>query len=60
MRETSALVADLSLLFEWNAEEATSIARDFFPRLDVLERTLLSFPTLPDTSWYLMVCVASN
>ena len=59
LRETSALLAELRLLCEWNADEAASIARDFLPRLDMLERTLLSFPTLPDTSWYLTVCEAS-
>jgi len=60
LRETSALRAELRLLSDWDAQEAASIARDFLPRLDVLERTLLSFRTLPDTSWYLKVCTAST
>ena len=59
MREASALLAELRLLAEWNVEEAASIARDVLPRHDVLERALLGFPTLPDTSWYLTLCVAS-
>jgi hypothetical protein len=56
--ESSALLGELRLLSEWNAEEAASITRDFLPRLDLLERTLLGLPTLPDTSWYLKLCVA--
>jgi len=60
IREASALLAELRLLAEWNVEEAATIAHDVLPRHDVLQRALLAFPALPDTSWYLTVCVAST